>query len=198
MVFPFWTQKKKNTLPVQILLQNQSLTYFRGQTNYVSRFRAKLFRMKTFFFFLPKTPLKSFFQKTRFRTKFFCEIAPSPTFKAKWITWRVLGQNCSERKLCYFLPKMPQKSFFQKTCFWTKFFCEITLSPTFGAKRIMWRVLGQNCSEQKLCYFLPKLPPTSFFQKNSFQSKFFYEIAPTSTFGAKWTKWCVLGQNCSK
>jgi hypothetical protein len=78
-----------------------------------------------------------------------------------------------EVKLCSLLPKMPPKSFFRKTRFWSEYFYEIAPSPIFETKQE------------------PKMPPKSFFQKTSFRSKCFYKITPSPIFGDKRIMWLV-------
>ena len=85
-----------------------------------------------------------------------------------------LGQNCSARKLCYFLPKTPPKSFFQNTCLRSIFSYEIAPSPIFGAKLDYVARWGRNCSGRKLCYYLPKMPLKLFFPKNTFLVHIFF------------------------
>jgi hypothetical protein len=105
-----------------------------------------------------------------------------------------LGQNCFARKLCYFLPKTPPKSFFQNICLRSIFSYEIAPSPIFGAKLDYVARWGQNCSGRKLCYFLPKMPLKLFFPKNTFSVHiFFMKSLPHLFLGPNGR---VSGQNC--
>ena len=65
--------------------------------------------------FCLKHLLKPFFPKTRFRSNFFYEIDPSPTFRAKRSLWCILGQNCSRQNFATFCLKRPRNRFPKNT-----------------------------------------------------------------------------------
>jgi hypothetical protein len=71
------------------------------------------------------------------------------------------------------------------------------LSPIYGAKRTMWRILRQNCRGRKLRSLLPKKAPKSYFWKTHFRSVF-TKSPPSPIFEAYQTMWRAARQNCHK
>ena len=200
-----------------MFLRNCSLIYFQGQMDYAMRLKAKLFRTKTLLL-LPKTPPKSFFQKTRFWSIICYEIAPSPSFEAKRTMWRVQGKNFSERKLHLIFPREPPKSLFRKTCFQSEFFTKPP-ADLFSGPNKHCGAFREKFSVGKLRLLLTRKPVKSFFRKNKFSvrnflrnfarttpksffrktrfgKKKFNETAPSPIFRAKQNMWSICEQNC--
>ena len=98
---------RKNMFMVRIFLLNRPLTYFRGQTGCLVCLGAKLFR-----FISPRKPPKSFFQKTRFRSKFFSYSAPHKLSEPNGLYGTIGGKIVTRGKF----------RIAEKTRLWAEFF----------------------------------------------------------------------------
>ena len=180
--------------PPKSFFQNTGfLSYFRGQTDYIARLRAKLFRTKTSLTFDHR---KSFFWKTCFQSEFSYETTPTPILWAKRTMWRVWGQNCSGRKLRSLLTTeivFPKSRFSVRIFLWnrplTYFMGQMDNVARVGAKFFRTKTSlafdHQNRFFKKQVFYpnlFTKPPPHLFSRLNGLCGAFVGKIVPKKNF----------------
>ena len=123
-------------------------------------------------------PLKSFFQKIRFRFEFFYETTPSPIFGAKRTMWCVSRKKYHERRVQSLLPKTPPKSFFRKTRFRSDFFYKTTLHLFSRPNKLCGAFRDKIVRDKNFACFCLKNPQNSFSEKHISSLNFFTKPPP--------------------
>ena len=128
---------------------------------------------------LPNTAPKSFFRMASCEAIFFCKIAPSPIFGAKWPMWRVSRQNCHRGKLrLLFCLKHPRNRFSKWRILRRYFFMKPPHHLFSGPNGLCGAFWGKFVANERFNLFYQKCPRNCFSWKHVFSSNFFTTLPP--------------------